>query len=322
MITPLLVPDPSHPHIIGRSGLSGKRKHLATSAKNLYDTAKVETSIQTHQDASDVISGHFRQGPRYSVYRPRGTGDWLLIYTVAGAGRVGHHDGNGTKTAGETIVRRGDALLFRPDVYHDYRTADIGTAPRWELLWAHFQPRTQWLDWLDWPTIGREGIGVISVGRAGMTAVEAALRAVVRSGRSSRPRAEAFAMNALELALLQLDRWNPVGTQGGLDPRLQRVMEACCQDLRRRWTVRSMAELATVSESRFAHLFREEVGTTPLRYLERQRLARGAQLLRWSSLSIKEIAHEVGFASPFYFSLRFKAETGNNPRAFRSVTAR
>ena len=266
---------------------------------------------EAHRDVTEIISGHFRQGRGYAVRRPDGTGDWLLIYTLGGAGRIA------TRDEGETIVRRGDAVLYRPGVYQDYATAPIGPTPRWELLWAHFQPRTAWLDWLDWPRVGDVGFIRPSQPEA-LATVERPLRAMVRHGRSARQRVEAFALNALELALLQLDQLNPAGPQGGVDARLRRAMEACCQRLRHPWTVAALADVAMVSPSRFAHLFRLQVGTTPLRYVEKQRLARAAQLLQRSSLSVKEIAHEVGFASPFYFSLRFKAETGASPRAFRT----
>jgi YesN/AraC family two-component response regulator len=34
-------------------------------------------------------------------------------------------------------------------------------------------------------------------------------------------------------------------------------------------------------------------------------------------MSIKEIAAEVGYENPFYFSLRFKKQTGTSPRDYR-----
>ena len=44
---------------------------------------------------------------------------------------------------------------------------------------------------------------------------------------------------------------------------------------------------------------------------------RARQLLARTTLSIKEIAAQTGFASPFYFSLRFKAASGSSPRDYR-----
>jgi AraC-like DNA-binding protein len=43
-------------------------------------------------------------------------------------------------------------------------------------------------------------------------------------------------------------------------------------------------------------------------------------LLTLSRQTIAEIADELGFANPFYFTLRFKKQTGQSPRAFRLRT--
>jgi AraC family transcriptional regulator of arabinose operon len=40
-------------------------------------------------------------------------------------------------------------------------------------------------------------------------------------------------------------------------------------------------------------------------------------LLELSALSVKEVSREVGFDTPFYFTLRFKKFTGTSPREYR-----
>jgi AraC family transcriptional regulator of arabinose operon len=54
-----------------------------------------------------------------------------------------------------------------------------------------------------------------------------------------------------------------------------------------------------------------------MHYVEARRIERATQLLRVTSLSVKQIAEQVGFESPFYFSLRFKKATGISPSAYR-----
>ena len=41
-----------------------------------------------------------------------------------------------------------------------------------------------------------------------------------------------------------------------------------------------------------------------------------------SSQTISEIALELGFQNPFYFTLRFKKQAGESPRAFRQRVTR
>ena len=84
---------------------------------------------------------------------------------------------------------------------------------------------------------------------------------------------------------------------------------------------RSIAELSRVaglSRSRFTVLFTEQLKMSPQAYLEAARLGRAADLLRASHWSIAEIAEEVGYANPFYFSTRFRRYFGTSPRRYRT----
>jgi len=52
--------------------------------------------------------------------------------------------------------------------------------------------------------------------------------------------------------------------------------------------------------------------------LRKARLSRAQGLLHESSLSVSEIAYQVGFASPSYFSKCYKDEFGQAPGDARS----
>ena len=51
-------------------------------------------------------------------------------------------------------------------------------------------------------------------------------------------------------------------------------------------------------------------GKTPIEFIRVIRLKRAAQLLRDSQLHVSEIAFQVGFNNPKYFSRYFKEELG------------
>jgi len=57
-------------------------------------------------------------------------------------------------------------------------------------------------------------------------------------------------------------------------------------------------------------------GKSPVEFIRIIRLKRGAQLLEKSQLNVSEIAYEVGFNSPRYFSKYFKEEYGMLPTAY------
>lgn len=68
------------------------------------------------------------------------------------------------------------------------------------------------------------------------------------------------------------------------------------------------------------HLYKKLLsitGKTPIEFIRTIRLKRAAQLLRESQLNISEIAYQVGFNNPKYFSKYFKEEFGILPSAYQ-----
>jgi AraC family transcriptional regulator, arabinose operon regulatory protein len=261
--------------------------------------------ITPHRTAPTPITGHFKTRDDYAVWRPNGTSDYLLVLTVAGHGRFASADGQACET------NPGDLVLVRPKAHNDYRTPRGG---RWVLLWTQFIPRGDWTDLLDWPALW-PGVDRL-VGGHDILPLMRRLHAVAIGPD---PLRERLAMNALEAVLLACDRLNPARRHRQADPRLRSVLERISARLDEKLTVDGLAAEAAVSASRLAHLFRADLGVSVMHYVEARRIERAAQLLRVTPLSVKQVAQQVGFTSPFYFSLRFKKATGHSPTAYRDA---
>ena len=54
-------------------------------------------------------------------------------------------------------------------------------------------------------------------------------------------------------------------------------------------------------------------GQSPVELLRRARLQRGRQLLQSTDKTVSEVAYEVGFSAPSYFTKCFKDEYGISP---------
>ena len=80
-----------------------------------------------------------------------------------------------------------------------------------------------------------------------------------------------------------------------------------------------IAKAASVSENHIVRLFSQHLAHTPVRYLWRVRVHRGADLLRDTGLTISEIAYKVGFSTPYHFSRRVKSQLGVSPRELRQA---
>lgn len=106
---------------------------------------------------------------------------------------------------------------------------------------------------------------------------------------------------------------------GGLAPRvLQRVIDYIESDLASPLRMSSLAEIAGLSQYRFAHNFKTHTGLPPYRYVMRTRIERANRILRETDMSIAEVAQTVGFQSSAQFNSIFKREMGTTPSVFRS----
>jgi AraC-like DNA-binding protein len=83
------------------------------------------------------------------------------------------------------------------------------------------------------------------------------------------------------------------------------------------WSAESLAAEAGMSRSAFAARFSLLVGESPLRYTTRCRMNAAIRLLASRSLSISEIAAQVGYDSDVAFGRAFKRHVGLAPAAWR-----
>lgn len=78
-----------------------------------------------------------------------------------------------------------------------------------------------------------------------------------------------------------------------------------------------LARHVAITERYLTLCFRQELGVTPMEYLNRYRVKRAKNLLENGSISIAEIAMDIGFSDISYFNRVFKQEVGVSPGAYR-----
>ena len=67
-------------------------------------------------------------------------------------------------------------------------------------------------------------------------------------------------------------------------------------------------------------LYKRAFDVTPLDYLWRLRVRRGAYLLRHTGMRVSQIAYHTGFRTPNHFSRLIKRRYGVSPRQLRAQT--
>lgn len=254
-----------------------------------------------------LLTGHERR-TRNRCLRRRGTPTLLLVHTRSGRPVVrldGHDD--------PLVLMPGDTVLWAAGALQDFGTGD--DPEPWELVWAHFHPREHWREWLGWPVLG-PGVARVPAPPARLRSrIEDSLLEMDSYARSAVPRATDLALNALERALLWLAAANPGPTR--LDEAVQEAVLFVSRHIDRRLTVRDIADAVHLSPSRLTHLFSQQLGTPPARFVEQRRMERARILLETSSLPIGAVAGAVGFRSQFHFATRFRVRTGVSPSEWR-----
>ncbi|OAH12949.1 arabinose operon regulatory protein [Streptomyces jeddahensis] len=278
-----------------------------------------------------VTIGLFDQPPGYAVNRPRGADSWLFTWTTGGCGRL-------VQGAVQVEAAAGDLVVLGPGTPHRYAVAP--GARHWAFWWVHCQARASWSTWLRPYAQGDRTYAVTAPpdirGRA-----DAAFRRMLADARwtghgAPRPDTEpttgqvavAHGTAARELALCSLEEIVLLATasataraeryESGIDPRVRQAAELMDADPGAPHTVRSLAADVALSPSRFAHLFTQQVGQSPMRALQQARLRHAARLLEVTELPVERVAALSGFTSPFHFSRAFRQRYGVPPGAYRS----
>lgn len=256
-----------------------------------------------------LVADLFGASYGYHVRRPHGTRDWLLTFTLGGEGCY--------QVAGHThLCHRGDLFMLEPGAAHDYATASPATP--WTFYWAHFTPRAHWLEWLHLPEL--------ATGLRGQTIEDADLRQrieqtfgrLLRDSRGISIWRDQLSANALEEILILVAQQSAKAARS-LDARVEAVLLHLHQQFHEPLNVTQLAHKVALSPSRLAHLFKEQVGASLIETLLSLRLRQAARLLEFTAMNIAEIAQDVGFQSPFYFSRQFKVYYGRSPSAYRRL---
>ena len=84
------------------------------------------------------------------------------------------------------------------------------------------------------------------------------------------------------------------------------------------FNVEDLAQQMGISRVQLYRKVKAIMGISISDYINSQRLSKAKSLLQETNLNISEIAYEVGYASPGYFSTSFKNKYGTTPKKFRN----
>lgn len=246
------------------------------------------------------------------INRPQGMRGYILNLTVAGEGLI-------TDGPTQFVCRKGDLLLFAPDVPHYYqRNPD---AALWHHQWVYFFARGYWQEALHWGT-ATHLVERFTLPPDCFDEFSSDFLELIRRNHTQEHCSQILALNYLEKMLFRRMEIASHVAPPPLpsDHRLSLAMIYMRDNLSRpELDLPEVAAQVHLSLSHFVHLFTKIAGVSPKRWLTLQRLKMAQAQLFSTTLSVEDIAQRVGIRDSGYFYRIFKQHYGMTPGEYRSA---
>ena len=251
--------------------------------------------------------GH-ADGYYFDLAKGRTLPEYQLLYITEGKG-IFH-----SRTVPEASLKEGDFFMLFPDEWHSYHP----TGPSgWKKFWIGFRGRN---------VDDRVRAGFLSPTKPIYhVGFHDSIVRLYRSAFNAAMAEEAYAqqlmagiVNHLIGLMYALERNMELTNrnQGHFD-LINKARLRIREELESPLTIQQVADDLGMSYSNFRKLFKEYTGLSPATYQQDLRLQRAKELLTTTNMSIKEIAYQLNFDSPDYFSAKFKIKTGRKPSDLR-----
>ncbi|HEY8995505.1 MAG TPA: helix-turn-helix domain-containing protein [Lacunisphaera sp.] len=257
--------------------------------------------IVTHIGAYQAAAHHF-------VDRPHGAKEHILIVCQGGQGACFVQNRTHRMTTGHAIV-------LPAGMRHRY-WADENDP--WKIFWVHFTG-----------TRSRDHIAMLGLTPQkpacwlhDLPRIDEAFEETYRHALGGYTDADLFGLSTALSRLLGICRLS----QRALDVRRRftedqvlKTVHYMAANLHRPLTLAQLAAIASWSPTHYSMVFRRQLNLSPIEYLLRLKIQRACERLRTTDDRIADIAQDLGFVDPFYFSRLFRRRVGSSPRAYRKT---
>ena len=252
-------------------------------------------------------AGHRICDPGYHV-GPRVLDGYNLVFVTKGRGSV--------SVSGSTpqALETGDMFAFFPKERHEYRADPDDPL---EIMWVSFSGK------ISPSLIGELGLTEKDCIRKNIVnpSIKKTLMTLIHAlgDREDPSRLAAIGQLYVLLAYIKQVSGLMETTSEGNSPLscVEQATRFIKQNYYIELDVQTLCDYVNYSRSYLSRVFRRETGLTIPEYINRIRMENAMELLRETSLSMREIAASVGIHDSFYFSKLFKKFIGQTPREYR-----
>ncbi|MRI33187.1 hypothetical protein EOPP23_09345 [Endozoicomonas sp. OPT23] len=244
----------------------------------------------------------------HAIFRPQRKAGWTMHVTTSGSG---FYDCVRTQIRTEP----GDIMLFSPTAYLDGRRAE--ESEHWHYEWIMFQNTPRITELLSWPEVA-SGIYHIKAGNnQQLERVRSVTGFIREQGWSLEPAQVKAREVCIELLMLRCHEIIEEQGYQQTDRRIQDAIHFIEDSLFRDFTLEQVADVACLSPSALALLFKKHCGVTVMQWREEKRMAAACHKLVHTSKRISQISDELGYLNQMYFARCFRRYINMTPSEYR-----
>ena len=283
-------------------------KYIIENKHDLLWGLSINTvGYETINKGEKYTTANHQTGYYFSPRKGRILQEYQLVYISEGEGTFK------TQSIEATTIKAGTMFLLFPGEWHTYYP-DINIG--WKQYWIGFKGTN--IDNRVQHGFLRKDSPIFNVG------VNEEVIHLYRQAIETAEHEKAYFQQMLAgitnhlLGLMySLNRNNQLSKSKYLSEEINKARVLMREGIETSLSIQEIAERLGISYSTFRKQFKNYTGLSPARYLQDLKLQRAKELLRTTSLSIKEIAYSLNFESPDYFSTQFKKKMGKKPSDFR-----
>ncbi|MBN2293744.1 MAG: AraC family transcriptional regulator [Pirellulales bacterium] len=271
----------------------------AGEIKDSLDREILRDLLVTRIGYTANAAGHF-------IPRPEGSLDCVLHYCVDGRGWC--------EMMGRRWIVPADTVLLIPcNVPHCYGAMDNDP---WSIYWIHFTGRAA-IEYCRLLQVDAENpLFNLACSEEILSAFESIYASMNKIHTHNNLAAATGALSRF-LTLANTRRLSANTRSRTAEENVRKTIAFMKENLSGHYSLKQLARIARMSPNHYSGVFRRCHDHPPLEYFNRLKIQRACRLLETTELQVQEIARELGFEDPYYFSRAFKKLIGCSPNAFR-----
>lgn len=247
--------------------------------------------------------------PVIETPHPEGRNDYQLLYIAHGKGHFYFKN-----TGEETIVQKGNMILFRPgepQVYYYY------AIDKTEVYWVHFTGSEveKYLEHYELPKDENVFFTGVSPDYPWI------FNQIIRELQLQRVNYEEMLRILLRHILLAINRYVKEGEQlkSDLVNEIERAAHYFEENYNKDISIEQYAQEHLMTVNRFIINFKSIMKITPMQYIMSLRITAAKGYFDSTNKNITEVASAVGYDNSLYFSRVFKKYTGYSPSEYKKM---